>query len=484
MIELGLFAVGVALVALPTSLAQAVPSTPCGAGGTYTFATGTSTCTYGTAGAYQFTVPAGTTAVDATAIGAAGGGGGGEGAQVQAMLGVSSNTNLSIVVGGHGGNGVIADSGNGGMGGSGGGGDGGGTAGSTDGGGGGGGGASSLTAGGSFLLVAGGGGGGPGGGPVGGGNADQDGDGCSGRAQGGSSGDAGGLGGSGFIGGGSGTNGTSGAGGTGGSGYGGGGGGGGGGYLGGGGGGSDDDYYCGGGGGGGGESFVAPTATVESAPAPVTQAAEVVVTWALSVSTTPQPGSANIGSSIADHATVSGGYNPSGTVTFHLYNNPNGTGTPLFTDTETLSGGPVTSKSYKATQSGTFYWVATYSGDGNNDPLSGDTGAEPVTIKAPTSLSAAPQLVLWEPFVGIGNQVVQATLTSNRSPLKGQTISFSDGSTPLCTAITNSQGVARCAISSLSQRLLTLNNHYTATFAATSSYLGSSSTVPAITFLW
>ena len=37
--------------------------------------------------------------------------------------------------------------------------------------------------------------------------------------------------------------------------------------------------------------------------------------------------------SISDTATVSGGYNPSGTVTFTLYNNPNGTGTPLYTDT-------------------------------------------------------------------------------------------------------------------------------------------------------
>ena len=44
-----------------------------------------------------------------------------------------------------------------------------------------------------------------------------------------------------------------------------------------------------------------------------------------------------MGGSIADQATVTGGDNPTGTVTFSLYNNPNGTGTPLFTDTEPLA---------------------------------------------------------------------------------------------------------------------------------------------------
>src|SRR5205085_782102 len=44
------------------------------------------------------------------------------------------------------------------------------------------------------------------------------------------------------------------------------------------------------------------------------------------VSTTQQPATAGIGSSIADQATVSGGYSPTGTVTFRLYDNSNATG--------------------------------------------------------------------------------------------------------------------------------------------------------------
>ena len=74
-----------------------------------------------------------------------------------------------------------------------------------------------------------------------------------------------------------------------------------------------------------------------------------------------------MGSSIADKATVSGGDSPTGTVTFVLYNNSNGTGTPLFTDANVaLVNGMATSAGYTATATGTDYWVATYNGDANN----------------------------------------------------------------------------------------------------------------------
>ncbi|MGO9581828.1 MAG: hypothetical protein ACLP36_03375, partial [Acidimicrobiales bacterium] len=101
------------------------------------------------------------------------------------------------------------------------------------------------------------------------------------------------------------------------------------------------------------------------------------------LSTKQKPATAAVGSSIADQATVSGGYNPGGTVTFKLYSNSSGTGTPLFTDTEQLCGGVATSKGYTATAAGTDYWVATYNGDSNNKPVSSGT-AEPVIITLAT----------------------------------------------------------------------------------------------------
>jgi hypothetical protein len=103
-------------------------------------------------------------------------------------------------------------------------------------------------------------------------------------------------------------------------------------------------------------------------------------TLPLTVTSNAQPASATVGAAIADLATVSGGSTPAGTVTFNLYSNPGGTGTPLFTDTETLVNGRAASKAYTATALGTDYWVATYNGDGNNPMTSSAAASAPVTI--------------------------------------------------------------------------------------------------------
>ncbi len=98
------------------------------------------------------------------------------------------------------------------------------------------------------------------------------------------------------------------------------------------------------------------------------------------ISTTQQPGSVTVGGSVADKATVSGGDHPGGTVTFNLYDNPNGTGSPLFTDTEPLSGGTAVGKAYTTIVAGTDYWIATYNGDADNNPVSSGPADEPVTV--------------------------------------------------------------------------------------------------------
>ena len=79
-----------------------------------------------------------------------------------------------------------------------------------------------------------------------------------------------------------------------------------------------------------------------------------------------------VGTSIADKATVTGGYNPTGTVTFDLYSNATATGTPLFTATNAAraGGARATSVGFTATATGTDYWVATYNGDTNNTSVS------------------------------------------------------------------------------------------------------------------
>ncbi len=110
------------------------------------------------------------------------------------------------------------------------------------------------------------------------------------------------------------------------------------------------------------------------------------------VTTTQQPPTATVGSTIADDATVIGGDNPTGTVTFNLYNNPSATGTPLFTDSTTLGlSGIAISAGYTATATGTVYWVATYNGDANNISVTSGSALEPVTITLATPLIGTTQ---------------------------------------------------------------------------------------------
>src|SRR5205085_21493 len=95
------------------------------------------------------------------------------------------------------------------------------------------------------------------------------------------------------------------------------------------------------------------------------------------ITTSQQPASAVVGSSIADQATVTG-YHPTGTVTFNPYSSPPATGTPLPSATLSRSSGVATSAGYTATATGTDYWVATYNGDSNNSPVTSGTALEPV----------------------------------------------------------------------------------------------------------
>jgi hypothetical protein len=115
--------------------------------------------------------------------------------------------------------------------------------------------------------------------------------------------------------------------------------------------------------------------------------------------------SATTGALVTDHDAglcpanaVGPNTNPTGTVTFKLYNNSSGSGTPLFTDTESLVSGVATSAGYTTTATGTDYWVATYNGDSNNNPVTSSTSGEPVTI--------TPALLL-----GAGGGSVTASLT-------------------------------------------------------------------------
>lgn len=121
------------------------------------------------------------------------------------------------------------------------------------------------------------------------------------------------------------------------------------------------------------------------------------VTQATPTMTTEASSTVALGGPIADTATISGGHIPGGTITFRAYapGDTTCTATPAYTSSPVpVSGdGPYTSSpSFTPTESGTYRWVAEYSGDTGNEAVTGacnDTD-ESVTV----TKSSSPAIVV------------------------------------------------------------------------------------------
>jgi hypothetical protein len=113
---------------------------------------------------------------------------------------------------------------------------------------------------------------------------------------------------------------------------------------------------------------------------------EVVAPASPLISTSPA-GTVIIGSGarLIDSATLSGGFHPTGTITFTL---TGPTGALVDTETVTVNGNGTysTPTGYLPTSTGTFQWVAAYSGDANNSAVTSSFGSEPEVV-APGSSS-------------------------------------------------------------------------------------------------
>ena len=127
---------------------------------------------------------------------------------------------------------------------------------------------------------------------------------------------------------------------------------------------------------------------------------------------------ANLGQPIGDRATISGAYSPGGTVTFRAYGpgDVDCSSAPAFTSSAvTVSGnGDYNSPQFTPAATGTYRWIASYSGDANNDPVAGacNDAGETSTIKAvPTLATTATSAAV----VG-GSSADHATLSGGQSP--------------------------------------------------------------------
>lgn len=91
------------------------------------------------------------------------------------------------------------------------------------------------------------------------------------------------------------------------------------------------------------------------------------------------PGGAR-GTSLRDTATLAGGYQPTGSVTFRLYSDA-GCATQVFASTNNLAGLTATSGAFTPTTAGIYRWRAFYSGNANNKAVATPCNAANQTVE-------------------------------------------------------------------------------------------------------
>ncbi len=120
----------------------------------------------------------------------------------------------------------------------------------------------------------------------------------------------------------------------------------------------------------------------------------VVVSKASPSLTTTASGSVAVGGTVSDTGHLTGGFTPTGTITFKLYGRGNTTcaGGPVFTSAVSVTAGNAdyVSANYTPTVPGTYRWTASYGGNANNSGASGacnDANELVVVTKASPSLT-------------------------------------------------------------------------------------------------
>jgi hypothetical protein len=135
----------------------------------------------------------------------------------------------------------------------------------------------------------------------------------------------------------------------------------------------------------------------------------VVNPLAPGITTVPNPTAGNVNDALNDKATLTGGFNPTGTITFELFSpsDPSCSGTPVYSEDVTVNGngdyvatGGGTGSNV-ASSAGTWNWVASYtSGDANNNDVSSACGAESMVITQPTNSQITPTNTTCQQFTG------------------------------------------------------------------------------------
>jgi len=129
-----------------------------------------------------------------------------------------------------------------------------------------------------------------------------------------------------------------------------------------------------------------------------------------------------VGDNIHDEASITGGFSPTGKVTFSVYGpgDSDCSSTPLSTSEVTLQDDQATSPDFRAQQAGDFHWIAAYEGDANNQPDStdcGDGGQTSAVDKASPALSG-----LATAAVNVGATITDSVTLSSGFSASGQLV--------------------------------------------------------------
>ena len=172
-------------------------------------------------------------------------------------------------------------------------------------------------------------------------------------------------------------------------------------------------------------------------------------TTASTMTTTPTPTStptsttsSTSAQTLTDSVTLSGGFNPTGTITFYLFApgvTPNANDSNnVYSDTVTVSGNGSYSTStgtnpggYTPTTPGAYQWAAVYSADGNNNSATSSTGSQTVMSTTPSITTTPSQTIV--PLGTAAHLTDTATLSGGVNPTGTITFTLYQGSTKLDT---------------------------------------------------
>jgi len=141
---------------------------------------------------------------------------------------------------------------------------------------------------------------------------------------------------------------------------------------------------------------------------------------------------ATLGQSISDTATLTTGGSPTGTMTFKLYGPADATcaSAPIFTSVVGVNGdGTYASQPFTPTSVGSYHWVASYSGDTNNNAATGACGDPNET----STVGAAP--------TPTATATASATATATATPTATPAAQTLNLSTRMRTATGNNVGI-------------------------------------------